>query len=350
MFSAVMCFFTQSQAADRYWVGTSGGTWENTSNWSATLGGAGGVSVPASNDNVYIPLTANVTIPVTSSTIFPTSPAGFNILAISGAFTLTFTYNSTTTKTINMNSTSTGGFSIASGTTVRLLGTTFTAGTGYTNGRLNIGISGGGTTTNNIDGKLDIAGASAQLTLGSSTTLNISGRIRHFAGSGNISTSGTIKTTSSAELEWYRNGGSVPAATYDPASTIRYFGGHTFDGTTITPITSTTSGLAFGGVSPYNWPNFEVNIPNASGTLNWTLPSNFTINGNMNVIAYTGGTILFSNTLTNFIVNGNFTSNANINLSNPSTTPNTMTVNGNISITAGTLNLSTGTSKKLSKA
>jgi hypothetical protein len=40
--------------ADRYWVGGSG-TWDttNTTNWSASPGGAGGASVPAATDNVF---------------------------------------------------------------------------------------------------------------------------------------------------------------------------------------------------------------------------------------------------------------------------------------------------------
>ena len=53
--------------ADRYWVGGNG-VWSstNTTNWSATSGGAGGASVPTSLDNVYIntssgPLSLEVT-------------------------------------------------------------------------------------------------------------------------------------------------------------------------------------------------------------------------------------------------------------------------------------------------
>ena len=39
-------------AANRYWVGNSTGYWNNSSNWSATSGGAGGVSVPDISDMV----------------------------------------------------------------------------------------------------------------------------------------------------------------------------------------------------------------------------------------------------------------------------------------------------------
>ena len=46
--------------ANRYWVGGSG-TWDatNTTNWSATSGGAGGASAPTSADNVYFDSKSN---------------------------------------------------------------------------------------------------------------------------------------------------------------------------------------------------------------------------------------------------------------------------------------------------
>ena len=47
--------------ADRYWVGGTG-NWSstNTVNWSATSGGAGGVSVPTAADNVFFDVNSNV--------------------------------------------------------------------------------------------------------------------------------------------------------------------------------------------------------------------------------------------------------------------------------------------------
>jgi hypothetical protein len=36
--------------ADRYWVGGSG-SWNSTTKWSATSGGASGASVPTASDN-----------------------------------------------------------------------------------------------------------------------------------------------------------------------------------------------------------------------------------------------------------------------------------------------------------
>lgn len=39
--------------AQRYWVATSGGTWNSTSSWSATSGGASGASIPTQFDDVF---------------------------------------------------------------------------------------------------------------------------------------------------------------------------------------------------------------------------------------------------------------------------------------------------------
>ncbi len=38
------------QSANRYWVSSAGGNWNNTSNWSTTSGGTGGASIPGSSD------------------------------------------------------------------------------------------------------------------------------------------------------------------------------------------------------------------------------------------------------------------------------------------------------------
>jgi hypothetical protein len=108
--------------ADRYW---RGGNWNDTANWSATQGGAGGASVPTSADNVYWhndPASATYTIDVaancldfdfTGATNSPTinKSAG---LSIYGSFTIpagvtfgtgnTFTFKATTPgKTITCN-------------------------------------------------------------------------------------------------------------------------------------------------------------------------------------------------------------------------------------------------------
>ena len=124
--------------ADRYWVGGTG-SWSstNTVNWSATSGGAGGVSVPTAADNVFFDVNSNVgtgafTVTMANSprvcNDFTASGldgtmtlAGGSNLTVSGSltfqatnFTRTYTglttFNATTTgKTITTNGVTLGG-------------------------------------------------------------------------------------------------------------------------------------------------------------------------------------------------------------------------------------------------
>lgn len=48
-FLCTFAFVAQTEAANRYWVGTDN-RWEKTANWAATSGGAGGQTVPGSSD------------------------------------------------------------------------------------------------------------------------------------------------------------------------------------------------------------------------------------------------------------------------------------------------------------
>jgi hypothetical protein len=84
-----------AQAADRYSV--ANGNWNSTSTWSATSGGASGVSVPGASDNVYIERGYTVTIAaaptngtIASLTIGGTTAGTLDIHpAASGSYTVT---------------------------------------------------------------------------------------------------------------------------------------------------------------------------------------------------------------------------------------------------------------------
>jgi hypothetical protein len=92
--------------AARYWVGGTG-NWDSTTtaNWSATSGGAGGVSVPTAADDVFIDANSGaVTVTKTTST---------------SCLTLIFTGF-------------TGTFTIANGITLTVFGTAITLGSGMT--------------------------------------------------------------------------------------------------------------------------------------------------------------------------------------------------------------------------
>jgi hypothetical protein len=146
--------------ANRYWRGGSG-SWNatNTTNWSATPGGAGGASVPTSADSVFFDRTGTYTVElngiggniptcldltVSAGNVTFTDAVGPAAIYIYGSFTLSSatSWNSTanlvfqsngTSKTITTNGKTLGNTSITlngSGGDVWTLGSAFS--TGYT--------------------------------------------------------------------------------------------------------------------------------------------------------------------------------------------------------------------------
>lgn len=112
--------------AARYWVGGTG-TWSstNTTNWSATSGGAGGASVPGSADTTFFDAnsgTGTVTFTNGAVTIISTAISTANItLSLDAAFTLSNLITvSAGTFTTNNYSVTAAGFAL-SFTTVRTI-------------------------------------------------------------------------------------------------------------------------------------------------------------------------------------------------------------------------------------
>lgn len=109
--------------ADRYWVGGTG-TWNstNTTNWSATNGGAGGQSVPTAADNVFFTSLSGGGTCTNSGTNaclslnmtgYTGTFAGINVINISGNLTLSASGSLTYT----------GAFSFAAGATTNTVNT-----------------------------------------------------------------------------------------------------------------------------------------------------------------------------------------------------------------------------------
>jgi hypothetical protein len=158
--AVVMFHAATALAANRYWVGGSG-TWNgtNTAVWSATSGGAGGVSVPVGGDVVYLdrpgttvtyanptsptPVLGGLTVDATGSGTTLSQSGGYSLSASyeyvgvsnTGVFTQTGGVNAVTNGlSVGLNSGSTG--------TYNLIGAgTLSAGYGY------IGHNGTGTFT-----------------------------------------------------------------------------------------------------------------------------------------------------------------------------------------------------------
>ncbi|MBK9358597.1 MAG: hypothetical protein IPN08_14650 [Bacteroidales bacterium] len=92
---------TTTLAANRYSVAT--GNWSSTSTWSATSGGASGVSAPVAGDVVYIEGNRTVTINTNAycASISIASGSALNI----GAYTINFTGTTTVSGTLTVTST-----------------------------------------------------------------------------------------------------------------------------------------------------------------------------------------------------------------------------------------------------
>lgn len=138
----LICLFTEnSLAADRYWIATTSSNWNNTANWSATSGGAGGASVPGAADVVIYdgaasgngncnldlaPTVAGITMNGYTGTI----DLNGNNLTVTATTSLTFTSgtvgNSGAAATLSMTSTGTTTFN----------GSTFTANVNCVSARL----------------------------------------------------------------------------------------------------------------------------------------------------------------------------------------------------------------------
>jgi hypothetical protein len=67
----LVCTISTAYSANRFWIAAGSANWNNTANWSATSGGAGGASVPGSADNVFFDANGlgNCALPASSVTI-----------------------------------------------------------------------------------------------------------------------------------------------------------------------------------------------------------------------------------------------------------------------------------------
>lgn len=118
--------------ADRYWVGASGGFWDNAANWSTTSGGAGGAGQPTASDNAIFDQAGTYTVQmfglyeclnfnVTSGTVtFSVPGSGGTSLSIYGSMSLVSgtVVGSGFAVSLNFISTSTGNTISATGSSI----------------------------------------------------------------------------------------------------------------------------------------------------------------------------------------------------------------------------------------
>jgi len=282
--------------ADRYWVGGTG-TWNstNTTNWSASSGGASGASVPTAADNVFFDANSNVGTGAFTVTMADTprvcndftasgldgtmTLAGTAIgLTVSGSlsfpatnftrtYTGTTTFNATTTgKTITTNGVAFGGnvtldgvggawtlgsaFSCGSSTLTLTNGTFDTSASNYAVTCSNFFSSNSNTRTINLNGSTITLSGNWDLTTATNATLN--------AGTS------TINLTSTAAVTF--DGGGLTYYNVSFAGTLAIASAKTISGV------NTFNNLTFSTISSAGLNNIQIN---ANQTINGT----FTVNG-----------------------------------------------------------------------
>jgi hypothetical protein len=279
-----LTFSLSGMAANRYWIATVTANWNNTANWSATSGGAGGASIPAAADianfdnnglgNCTIPAAVTITSLVVNAGYTGTITQSTNPITISGAVTFaggTFD-GSSSTMTI-------GGALTLSGTTFMFPATlnlnggslTYTAGTLDPNTNSSTVVFGAGQT---ITGSFAINNATFNnttpwgmtFTLGAGNVLTINGNMAMTGTNPLTYSGGTIDLLGNLSLGNTGTGGG--------GSTVL-----TFDGTTNQAITGSPT------LNENNLPS--VNINKTSGTLSF--PAFVSVGGS--AWTYTAGTV-----------------------------------------------------------
>lgn len=218
---AVLTMASAVQAQDRYWVGPSGGNWDEANNWSATSGGGGGAGVPGSGANVIFDEDADLLLNASPeiSTLTVTGNSNVKITAVDVARSLMVT--STTAPALQIDagsvlqdsatSESSFEFIFGNNTTADISGTWYFAGVDndHTSGFIlpeedapstNISVKSGGAIIVGPGGYGPLA-------------VDLPGQYLEFE-AGALYDIGT-------SLE---GGGYIPPAVYDPASTVRISG------------------------------------------------------------------------------------------------------------------------------
>jgi autotransporter-associated beta strand protein len=175
-----------------YWVGTNGGSWGNSANWSATTGGSDGVGVPGVDDTAIFDTGA------TSSAVIDTNVNVKNLKINSG---YTGTITEATSSTITMSGTTT----VSSGTLTLAGVNSISGGIVLNGGILNINNAGAvGTSTLIINGGLIDNTSGGAVALSTNNLQNWNGNFT-FGGTNNLNL-GTGAITLSATTTVTVNG------------------------------------------------------------------------------------------------------------------------------------------------
>ncbi len=277
--------------ATKTWNKTTGGLWTTANNWTPS-------GAPLSNDIIIINTDQSANITAVPS-------ISINSLQISGNCTLV---GASTNRVLTVGGITGVDFSISQDKT-------FTIGS-------NLGITLAGSATATIDGTLNITSGRTYNTNGTSVITTVNGSINN-AGTVTNSTAAKLLFQNGSEYIHARNGGAIPTATWDVASTCN------ITGITGSVPTTSTFNQAFG--------NFIWNCTSQSSNI--TLAANLkTINGNFTISSTNSSLLILSaGTATTLTVGKDFTMTDGTLNFNSGTGASAMNVAGNFSHTGGTI-------------
>ncbi len=274
-------------AAKRYWAANANANWNVSGNWSATSGGAGGVSVPGSNDTVYFDSTANFQC---------TIDATVNIKRLE----ILATFTNTIIQGANAITIGTSGAVLSGGT--------------FTGGSSNITVTGAFTLSGTA-----FTSTSATLIL-TSTFTNTSGSFTHNSGLVYFNPAGAktyTGTTTFYRVQFF------PTAN---ASTLTFASGTTFTTTDLTVSGTFQTTFAGGTINVTG----DITITNTYPTSSNTTLITITGTGSQHIYGQSGGSGFHLPDLT-------------INKSGTLYLHNSVLVSGDFTYTAGTIDAGTST-------
>ena len=305
------------------WIGISGGNWNTASNWFPA-------SVPTSTDDVVFSTSVIVEMDILSASTYT-----INSLLITGSSNVTLqrTEAAGGIRVLQVASTSavTKGLQINNGSTLIIDAVN---GSGTLNYQL--ALTGGTDVTGEISGNLYFIGnglgtGDAQLNLYqdptnyASLTVKNLGVIKYFTNTGNTSpTTGSYLTMESgSEYEIAKNGGSFPPGSWNPGSLAKVTGttnaGPTFHGTTYGNLewnaTSQTAAAVIGKDITFN--NVDIvntglgllRVKGGTGTTTFTMTVNGSLVVSVGTILETSGISTTSGNPGIISVKGNITNN-----------------------------------------
>ena len=307
--------FTTSTPTTYTWAGGTAGSWATPSNWSPSTSAAG----PSTGDAVIFTTGGNMAIssvPTVTLTNITVSTSGSNV-------TLTPASGSAG-NTITLSNASTA-LSVASGTTLNLIGNLTTPTT------LGLVYSGAGNTAT-IAGTLNLNSAGTSATsayTATNSTTTVSGIMSRTTNCSVVGTAANLIISSTGTFQMKGNAASAPTATWSAGSTLEM-------NQTISSATSITN-LA------QSFSNVTINAAMTSpGTLDFG-GALTTIGGNLTVTTTGTGTAIFNSTaISSTTAVGGLYSQAGGTV-NVATSTGTTTINiagsGTSTVSGGTLNL-----------